>query len=297
MKVLVAGGSGFIGRALCARLGALGHEAVILTRRPAAAAPGQVRWDGAGMAPEWLRAAGDCSAWINLCGEGIADSRWSRARRTVLRESRLAPTRALVAGLEKVGAKPAVLINASAVGCYGETGDQAVDESAPYGEGFLAELCRDWELEALKAAALGVRTVCLRLGVVLGAGGGMLSRLVPLFRLGLGGPLGDGRQWLSWISREDFAGLVAHLLAADVSGAVNAVSPKPVTNEEFCRTLGRVLGRPAALRVPSFALRLAFGQMADALLLGQRASPRKALDSGYAFRQPDLEAVLRAELS
>ncbi len=299
MKILVAGGNGFIGRYLCWRLGELGHETVVLTRRPfvpATAASRGVRWDGASIAPDWLRAAGDCAAWINLCGEGIADSRWSKARKTVLQESRLAPTRALVAGLKEVVVKPKVLINASALGYYGETRAWAADEAFSYGSGFLAQLCIAWEREALKAATLGVRTVCLRLGVVLGADGGMLARLVPLFRLGLGGPWGDGRQWLSWISREDLAGLVAHLLAAKVSGAVNAVAPRPVTNGEFCRTLGRVLGRPAALRVPSLVLRLVLGEMADALLLSQRASPKKALDSGYVFRQPDLETALRNEL-
>ena len=262
MKVLVAGGSGFIGRYLCWRLGELGHEVVVLTRRLAAdrtAAPRQVPWDGKTVTPEWLGAAADCPAWINLCGAGVADARWSRARKKVLQESRLDPTRALVAALGQAGAKPKVLINASAVGYYGSTGDQAADESFSYGNGFLAQLCAAWEREALQAAALGVRTVCLRLGVVLGADGGVLARLVPLFRLGLGGPLGGGRQWLSWISREDLAGLVVHLLTAEVSGSVNAAAPRPVTNREFCRTLGRVLGRPAWLRVPGLALRLALG--------------------------------------
>jgi uncharacterized protein (TIGR01777 family) len=299
MKILLAGGNGFIGRDICRRLGDLGHETVVLTRRPfvpAIAASRSVHWDGVSVAPEWLRAAEGCDAWLNLCGEAIADSRWSKARQIVLKESRLAPTRALVSGIAEIEAKPKVLINASAVGCYGDTKNWT-DETAPYGGGFLAQLCAAWEREALQAATLGVRTICLRLGVVLGAEGGMLARMVPLFRLGLGGPLGDGRQWLSWISHEDLAGLVAHLMAAEVSGGVNAVAPDPVTNQDFCRTLGRVLGRPAGLRVPGWALRLALGEMAEALLLGQRASPRKALDSGYVFRQPDLEAVMRAELT
>jgi uncharacterized protein (TIGR01777 family) len=299
MKVLVAGGGGFIGRYLCWRLGELGHEPVVLTRGPlnsGTAVPRRVPWDGASVAPDWLKAAGECPAWINLCGAGIADSRWSRARKAALQESRLAPTRALLAALQEVKAKPQVFISASAVGYYGDTKDRSADEANSYGSGFLAQLCIAWEREALKAAALGVRTACLRLGVVLGADGGMLARLVPLFRLGLGGPWGDGRQWLSWIAREDLAGLVAHLLSAEVSGAVNAVSPQPVTNREFSRTLGRVLGRPAWLRVPGLALRLALGEMADALLLSQRASPQKALASGFVFRQPDLETVLRDEL-
>jgi uncharacterized protein len=300
MKILVAGGSGFIGRYLCWRLGELGHETVVLTRRPAVdgtAAPRQVLWDGRAVAPEWLRAASECAAWVNLCGAGVADARWSRARRQVLQESRLAPTRALVAALGQVEAKPKVFINASAAGYYGSTGDRTADESFSYGSGFLPQLCAAWEREALQAAPLGVRTVCLRLGVVLGADGGMLARLAPLFRLGLGGPLGGGRQWLSWISREDLAGLIAHLLTAEVSGGVNAAAPRPVTNREFSQTLARVLGRPAWLRVPGLALRLAWGEMADVSLVGQRVTPKKALASGFVFMQPDLETVLRAELS
>jgi hypothetical protein len=300
MKVLVAGGSGFIGRYLCWRLNELGHEPVVLTRQPGTgvgALPRRVPWDGKTVTPEWLRAASECAAWINLCGAGVADARWSRARQKVLQESRLDPTRALVAALGQAASKPKVLINASAVGYYGDTKDRTADESFSYGSGFLAQLCAVWEHEALQAAPLGVRTVCLRLGVVLGGDGGMLARLVPLFRLGLGGPLGNGRQWLSWISREDLAGLIAHLLTAEVSGGVNAAAPRPATNREFSQALARVLGRPAWLRVPGLALRLALGEMAEMLLTGQRVTPKKALASGFVFLQPDLETVLRAELT
>ena len=294
VKILIAGGSGFVGRFLCWRLAELGHRPVVLSRRPQA---GELAWDGRSLAGEALNAAGECPAWVNLCGAGVADARWSRERKKVLQESRLAPTRALVEALGRASAKPKVLINASAVGYYGETGDRTADESFSYGTGFLPSLCAMWEHEAMAAAALGVRPVCLRLGVVLGADGGILARVAPLFRLGLGGPLGGGRQWLSWISREDLAGLVAHLISSDVSGGVNAVSPHPVTNRVFAQTLGRVLGRPAWVRVPGLALRLLLGEMADVLLQGQRTAPKKAQASGFVFLQPDLEAVLRDELS
>lgn len=298
MKVLVAGGSGFIGRYLSWRLREAGHEVLVLTRGRPPALPGVsfVRWDAVKMDESCLSAAADCEAWINLCGAGMADGRWSRERKTLLRESRLAPTRALVFGLTRLPAAPKVLISASAVGFYGDAGDRPVDEAfAPRG-GFLSDLCSSWEKEASQASALGVRTVCLRLGAVLARDGGMLGRLLPLFRLGLGGTLGGGRQWLAWISRDDLAGLIGHLLTAPVNGAVNAVSPRPVTNREFARTLGAVLGRPSWLWVPGPALRLALGEMAGMLLTGQRAVPKKALESGFSFQHADLEAALRAEL-
>jgi len=198
--------------------------------------------------------------------------------------------------MSKVPVRPKVFISASAVGYYGDMGNITVDESDAAGQGFLAGLCADWEREALRATESGVRVVCLRLGAVLGRKGGMLARLIPLFKLGLGGPLGDGKQWLSWISQEDLARLVVHLLAADVSGAANAVAPEPVTNGEFSRALGAVLHRPAFLRVPGFALRLALGGMASVLLTGQRVVSRKVMESGFVFKHPSLDAALRAEL-
>ncbi len=198
--------------------------------------------------------------------------------------------------MSKVPVRPKVFISASAVGYYGDMGNITVDESDAAGQGFLAGLCADWEREALRAAESGVRVVGLRLGAVLGREGGMLARLVPLFKLGLGGPLGDGKQWLSWISREDLARLIIHLVAADISGAVNAVAPEPVTNGEFSRALGAVLHRPAFLRVPGFALRLALGGMASVLLTGQRVVSRKVMESGFVFKHPSLDAALRAEL-
>jgi uncharacterized protein (TIGR01777 family) len=202
----------------------------------------------------------------------------------------------LVTALQKVSSRPKVLINASAVGYYGDAASKSLDENSPAGRGFLAELCAEWEKEALKASASGVRTVCLRLGAVLGRDGGMLARLAPMFRRGLGGPLGSGKQWVSWISREDLGSLVAHILRAEVSGPLNAVAPEPVTNREFSAALGEVLGRPSWLRVPGLGLRLALGEMAGMLLGGQKAYPRKAVGSKFTFKYPVLDAALRAEL-
>ena len=293
VRILVAGGSGFVGRSVCRALQEAGHEPLVLSRRPG---PSVVLWDGASKDDAWLSAAATCPAWINLCGEGIAERRWSQERREVLWTSRLLTTSLLVDAMRKVSVRPKVFISASAVGYYGDMGNITVDESDAAGQGFLAGLCADWEREALRAAESGVRVVCLRLGAVLGREGGMLARLVPLFKLGLGGPLGDGKQWLSWILREDLVRLIIHLLAADVSGAVNAVAPEPVTNGEFSRALGAVLHRPAFLRVPGFALRLALGGMASMLLTGQRVVSRKVMESGFVFKHPSLDAALRAEL-
>jgi len=298
VKILLAGGTGFVGRYLRWRLAEAGHEVLVLTRRqnPDLPRDSQVLWDGKTVAEPWLAAAGNCAAWINLCGEPVADARWTKARKALLTESRLDPTRAMVCAIAKLSSRPKVLINASAMGYYGDAGDKAVDENFSSGKGFLAELCVAWEGEALKASALGVRTVCLRLAAVLGRGGGLLGRLAPVFRLFLGGPLGSGRQWLPWISREDAAGLVAHALQADISGGVNAASPMPVTNRDFCAALGRALDRPSRLRVPALALRLGLGELSSMLLAGQKAVPKKALESGYVFKQPDIDAALRAEL-
>ncbi|MDD5655907.1 MAG: TIGR01777 family oxidoreductase [Elusimicrobia bacterium] len=293
MRVLLAGGDGFIGRYLAWSLAERGHEVVLLSRR---AGPRRLLWDGASVRDSWLAEAQTCAAWINLCGEPIAAARWTKRRKKKLAESRLRPAAALVSALEGLKTRPKVLLNASAVGYYGDSGERVVDETHSRGAGFLPELCEAWERQAMRASELGVRVVCLRIGPVLGPGGGLLGRLVPPFRAFLGATLGGGRQWLPWISRTDFAGLAAHLLQAEVSGPVNAVGPNPVTNEGFSVELARTLGRPCFLRVPAFALRLALGEMADVLLQGQRAVPKKALDSGFSFKHRELAAALRDEL-
>lgn len=291
MKVLVAGGSGFIGRYLCWALEKAGHQPLVLTRRPGA---GELAWDGAQGGP-WSQALEECRAVVNLAGASVAQGRWSAARKQELSRSRLDSTKALVEAMAAAQRKPAIFISSSAVGYYGDRKDELIDESSAAGEGFLADLCGAWERQANQAGAFGVATVTLRTGIVLGREGGALARMAPIFKAFLGGPLGSGNQWMPWIAREDVAGLILHLLEKGASGPFIAGSPNPVTNKVFSATLGKVLGRPARLPAPAFALRLALGEMAEELLLaGQKAVPKNALESGYRFRYPELEAALKA---
>ncbi len=290
MRVVVAGGTGFIGRALRAALEAAGHEAVVLSR---SAGPGRVVWDGETQGP-WTAALEGSGAVVNLAGASVAGGRWTEARKRLLAQSRLLPTRALVTALSGLKERPGVLVSASAVGYYGDRGDEELSERSGPGAGFLARLCVDWELEARKAAGYGARVVLLRTGIVLGKGGGALAKMLTPFRLGLGGPLGSGTQWMPWISLEDEVGLILHLLEREVSGPVNAAAPSPVTNQGFSAALGRALRRPALLRAPAFALRLALGEMSSLLLGGQKVRPEKALESGYRFKHPELAAALEA---
>ncbi|HLK10526.1 MAG TPA: TIGR01777 family oxidoreductase [Candidatus Binatia bacterium] len=289
MRVVVTGATGLIGRALCRALAGAGHAPAGVGRRPALVPAPTVTWDRLG---EALR---DAQAVVNLAGEPIAARRWTRAQKARIRDSRVLATRALVEGMAAASPRPTVLVSASAVGWYGPRGDEPLDETAAPGEGFLAEVCRAWEGEALRAEALGVRVVLLRIGVVLAPDGGALARMLIPFRAGLGGPLGNGRQWVSWVHRDDVVGLVLAALATDVwRGPVNATAPAPVTNRDFARALGRVLGRPAVLPAPALALRLALGEMASMLLTGQRVLPKVAEERGYAFRHPGLAAALEA---
>lgn len=294
MKIVVAGAAGLIGRALVPALRAAGHEVRTLVRRPARAAH-EVSWNPAAGELDAAQ-VGDADAWINLAGENIAAGRWSAARRERILRSRVAATNTLVRALQQAPRKPAVLLNASAVGIYGDRGEEQVDEASAMGVGFLPEVCLAWETHARGAAKLGVRTALLRFGVVLAREGGALAKMLPLFRAGLGGRLGDGCQWMSWIAIEDVIGAVRHALErADVAGPVNVVSPGVVTNAEFTRCLGRALRRPALLPAPAWALRLAFGRMADeALLASTRAVPRVLAETGFRFRQPALEEALAA---
>lgn len=296
MKIIVAGASGLIGSALVPGLRAAGHDVRVLVRRPARMAE-ELAWNPAGAGLDAAQVDG-ADAWINLAGENVAARRWSAAQRERILRSRVETTAAIVRALQKVRRKPAVLLNASAVGIYGNRGDEVVDEASAMGVGFLPEVCLAWETHAAGAAKLGVRTVVLRFGVVLAGGGGALARMLPLFRLGLGGPLGRGDQWMSWIAIDDVVGAMRHALETPaLSGPVNLVSPSPVRNIEFARELGRALRRPAGLPAPAWALRLAFGQMADeALLASTRAMPRRLAESGYVFRQPALAEALRTAL-
>lgn len=291
--VLVTGGSGFIGASLCGALLASGARVSVLTRdreRARRRLPAQVR------CVEQLRELSpeDIQAVVNLAGAGIMDRRWTRARRQLLVDSRLDVTRRLLDFF--AGFSPGVVVSGSAIGYYGDTGEQACDEAAPPGEGFAPELCRQWELQAGDFARRGSRLCLLRTGIVLGPDGGALARMLPAFRFGLGGPLGSGRQWMSWIHREDIVRLILWLLTDErVSGPVNATAPDSVRNRDFARALGRVLGRPAVLPAPAFMLKLLLGQAAEELLLASnRVVPGKALASAFPFRYTDLDAALAA---
>ena len=271
MVVTLTGASGFIGRALAVRLQAAGHKVQRFSLR----------------SPQPLEAS---DAVIHLAGEPIAQ-RWTPEAKRRIRESRVDGTRRLIAVLP---APPSVFICSSAVGFYGTRGDEVLTEASPPGTGFLADLCVEWERAADEARALGTRLVKLRTGMVLGGRGGALDRMLPPFRMGLGGRLGSGRQWMPWIHLDDHLDLVEFALAeAGVSGPLNAVAPNPVTNREFTATLARALSRPAFLPAPAFALKVMFGEMASVLLASQRVIPRAAQDAGFVFRHPELGPALQ----
>jgi len=299
VRLLVTGGTGFIGQPLCRALLEQGHVLMVLTRSAAAAGQASdrvrtVQWEP-GRGGEWERVVADVDAVINLVGESIAARRWSAQQKQRIVSSRMETTRALVAAMRQASSKPALLINASAVGYYGSHGDEPLTEEAASGAGFLAETCRQWEAEAVAAESLGVRVVRLRIGVVLGQGGGALSKMVPPFRAFVGGPLGTGRQWMSWVHRDDVIGLIAWLLTQpQASGAFNATAPEPATMRQFCQALGSVLRRPSWAPVPSFLLRVLLGEMAEMLLTGQRVLPVRAQSLGYRFRHPALQEALAA---
>jgi uncharacterized protein (TIGR01777 family) len=299
MKLVVAGGAGFIGARLCNQLDRQGHSLTILTRSVSAAdSPNKttILWQP-GSPGTWERnleeAIDGADGVINLAGEPIAGKRWSVAQKRRLRSSRIDTTRTLVTAIGKAKKKPAFLLNASAVGYYGPRGDEVITEESGRGGGFLAGLCSDWEEEAKRAESYGVRVIRLRTGIVLGKGGGALAKMVPPFKLFIGGPLGSGKQWMPWIHVEDEIGMIQLLMEnSNARGAVNACAPNPVTMKEFCPTLGSVLHRPCWAPVPAFALRLLLGEMAEMLLTGQRAVPAAAERLGYRFRHPELREAL-----
>lgn len=292
--VLVTGSTGLIGSALVPFLTAGGHRVVRLVRSPAPAGPDTVYWDPARgvLDPAALEGV---DAVVHLAGENLAGRRWSADQKARIRDSRVAGTRLLCETLGRLDRPPSVLVAASAVGYYGDGGDEWLDETAGAGTGFLADVCRAWEAATADADQAGVRVVRLRLGVVLSPAGGALRPMLVPFRLGLGGRIGGGGQFLSWVALDDVVGAIYHALAMPtVRGAVNAVTPDPVTNREFTRTLGRVLGRPTVFPVPAFAARLAFGEMADELLLAStRVRPDVLTETGYRFLFPGLEPALR----
>lgn len=297
MKYVIAGGSGFLGRPLIRDLVAKGHDVVVLTRGAARSTDGArfVRWpDAAG----WQQEIEGADGVVNLAGAGIADRRWSQARKQELRQSRIDATRALVDAVRAAAARPSVFLQGSAVGFYGPQADDApaLDESAPPGSDFLSTLGVDWEAEAHPVSALGCRLVILRTGIVLARDGGALQKMIPPFQLFVGGPLGSGRQVLSWIHRADWIELVVWLLRhGDASGVFNATAPHPVTNAEFSQALGRALRRPSWFPVPGVVLKVVVGEMAGpALLAGQRVVPRRALEQGFTFQYPDITSAMGA---
>jgi uncharacterized protein (TIGR01777 family) len=293
MNVAIAGASGLIGRAIEAAWHDAGHEVKRLVRRAARSAD-EITWNPATGELDPRGLAG-VDAIVNLAGENIAGGRWTAARRERILRSRVDATRTLVQALAKLERRPRVFVSASAVGFYGDRGDEVLTEASAIGHGFLPEVCLAWETHAEGAARLGVRTALLRFGMVLAADGGALAKMLPAFRLGVGGRFGSGRQWVSWVSIADAVGAIGFALENErYAGPLNIVAPQPVTNAEFARTLARVLHRPALLPAPAWALRLAFGQMADeALLASTRAVPRNLQASGYAFRHAELESALR----
>jgi uncharacterized protein (TIGR01777 family) len=297
VRVVITGGSGLIGTAVTGRLEQDGTEITRLVRRPPSS-PGEVRWDpqavDGGLDPDALSGA---DAVINLAGAPIAGGLWTTARREVLRASRINSTRLLAEGIAAAAKPPPLLLSGSAVGWYGETGDQEVDETAPAGRGFLADLVRDWEAAAAPARAAGTRVVYLRSGIVLSAKGGMLGPLLPLFRFGLGARLGNGQQYVSWIARTDEVAAIGFLLTADgATGPFNLTAPAPVTNAEFTTALASAVRRPALLRVPGGLLRTGLGEASVELLGSTRVRPARLLEAGFTFRYPDIGAALSAEL-
>lgn len=297
MRVLVSGSSGLVGTALREWLSAAGHTVERLRRGVGPSRPGWVTWDPAVNLFDPAAAEG-ADAVVNLAGASIAEGRWTAKRKRVLRSSRVDATRHLVGELAKLKSPPKVFVSASAIGYYGNRGDEVLTEQSEPAEDFLGRLSQEWEAEAQGAAKFGARVVNLRIGVVLAANGGALAKMLPPFKLGVGGPMGSGRQWMSWIALPDLVALIEHSLRdGALQGPVNAVAPNPVTNREFSRALGRVLHRPAIAPLPGFVARIMFGEMADALLLSStRVMPERLRAAGLPFQHPEVEGALRAVL-
>jgi uncharacterized protein (TIGR01777 family) len=290
MKVAITGASGLVGRALVRSLRGDGHEVVRLVRKEPSDAD-EARWDPFGAID--AKALDGVDAVVHLAGAGIGDHRWTESYKRQIRDSRVVGTRNLAETLAGLTTKPRVLISASGMNFYGDTGDRETDETAPAGTGFLADLARDWEAAAVPAADAGIRVVHPRSGHVLVKDGGLLGRLLPLFKLGLGGKLGSGRQWMSWITRDDHIAALRFLIDGDLAGPVNLTTPNPVTNAEFTGALGRALGRPTIFTVPPVALRIALDGLADeGALISLRIVPGRLTAAGFAVRCPDLAGAL-----
>ena len=294
MRILISGSSGLIGSALVPLLTGQGHQVVRLARRAVAPGNDVAVWDPAAGKLE-TSALEQTDAVVHLAGESINALRWTGERKERMRESRVRGTRLLSESLAQLAVPPRVLVSASAVGFYGSRGDEVLTEESPAGSDFLSDVCQEWEAAAGPARQKGIRVVNMRIGMVLSAKGGALPAMLPAFKAGAGGKLGDGRQFVSWIAIDDLTRAIQHAITTEsLSGPVNAVSPNPVRNLEMTQALGKVLRRPTILSMPAFAVRLIFGEMGDALLLSsQRVVPRRLLDSGFIFRFPDFETSLR----
>ena len=296
MKTLVIGGTGLIGRNLCRLLAAEGHTVAAVSRsstKPAGLSVAEIHhWEPeSGPLPQ--AALDKVDAVVNVAGEPIDARRWSDEQKRRIRDSRVVTTQNLVDGLRSAQRKPAVFVSGSAVGFYGNRGDEQLDERSTAGRGFMSEVCQEWERQAERATELGIRVVQIRTGVVLSAEGGALKKMLGPFKLGLGGPLGSGKQWFPWIHIEDIAGIFYHAIkTGSLTGPVNGAAPHPVTNSEFTRELARVLHRPAFLPVPETALRVLVGEMAEVLFDSQRVLPKAALASGYEFHHSQLAEAL-----
>ena len=293
MRIVVAGGTGFLGRPLVERLERHGHEMRVLSRRPTL--PREIAWTPDGTAGAWAAAVDGADAVVNLAGESIAGGRWTAARKKHIRDSRIHATRSLVSAILHAARPPAVLLSGSAIGYYGPRGDEPITEQSPAGSDFLATVCTEWEGEARRVESR-TRVVLLRTGIALDKDGGALPQIALPFRLFAGGPVGSGDQYYSWIHRGDWVTLVSWAIGTTgVTGPLNLTAPNPVPNRDFARTLGGVLRRPSFMPAPAFALRIALGEMADALLLsGQRVLPAQAESHGFRFEYPTLEPALKA---
>jgi len=314
MKIVIAGGTGFLGRPLAEMYAEEGHDVRVLTRSlpdgesrhdSGTGMPGVTRvgWApgptagaaGGAAATGWASSLDDADAVINLAGESLAAKRWTPQRKALLHDSRILPTRAIARAIAGVAKPPRVLISASGVGYYGPAGSEPKTEDSPAGTDFIAQLCVNWEAEARSAEASGTRVVLLRTGVVLERSGGALREMIPFFKYFVGGPIGSGRHYMSWIHRLDYIEMVRWIVETPaVEGPVNATAPHPVTNREFVRTLGRALRRPSIVPAPAFALKIIFGELATPLLLtGQRVLPTRAQSHGYHFRYPEIDIAMR----
>jgi uncharacterized protein len=294
MRVLVTGATGLIGRALCRRLAEQGREVVVLSRRPDQSGFARAFAWAPEAEPPPLEAWRGVDAVIHLAGEPVAAGRWTMEQKRRIRDSRVMGTRNLVTGMLASPERPKVFVSGSAVGFYGNRGDELLPETAAPGEGFLVNVCREWEAESVRLRALGLRVALVRIGVVLASEGGALEKMLTPFKLGLGGRLGDGRQWFPWIHLDDIVGLLLHALDSPaIDGPVNGAAPGIVTNETFTRELAGALNRPVFFPVPEFGLRILMGEMAGVVLASQRVLPQVALQTGYRFQYPELGAALQ----